>query len=68
LTLGVFWGVRSGIAAEIPPIALKELEARYAAKRNRDYKLADGEGLYLLVRANGSKLWRRPSGSPLTAG
>lgn len=39
-------------------MALKELEARYATKRAKDYKLADGEGLYLLVRANGSKLWR----------
>ncbi len=39
-------------------MALKELEVRHAAKRAKDYKLADGEGLYLLVRANGSKLWR----------
>ena len=39
-------------------MALKELEARHAARRGKDYKLADGEGLYLLVRANGSKLWR----------
>lgn len=37
---------------------LKELEVRYATKRTKDYKLADGEGLYLLVRPNGSKLWR----------
>jgi len=27
-------------------------------KRSKDYKLTDGEGLYLLVRPNGSKLWR----------
>lgn len=39
-------------------MALKELEARYATKRAKDYKLADGGGLYLLVRPNGSKLWR----------
>jgi hypothetical protein len=39
-------------------MALKELEARYATKRAKDYKLFDGEGLYLLVRPNGSKLWR----------
>lgn len=39
-------------------MALKELEARYATKRSKDYKLADGGGLYLLVRPNGSKLWR----------
>lgn len=39
-------------------MALKELEVRYATKRSKDYKLADGGGLYLLVRPNGSKLWR----------
>lgn len=39
-------------------MALKELEARYATKRAKDYKLTDGGGLYLLVRPNGSKLWR----------
>ena len=39
-------------------MALKELEVRYAGLRQKDYKLADGEGLYVLVRPNGSKLWR----------
>jgi integrase len=39
-------------------MALKDLELRYAARRPKDYKLADGEGLHLLVRPNGSKLWR----------
>lgn len=39
-------------------MALKELEARYATKRAKDYKLFEGEGLYSLVRPNGSKLWR----------
>jgi hypothetical protein len=39
-------------------MALTDAEARYAAKRATDYKLADGEGLHLLVRPNGSKLWR----------
>ncbi|OHT22049.1 tyrosine-type recombinase/integrase [Edaphosphingomonas haloaromaticamans] len=39
-------------------MALKELEVRYATKRAKDYKLTDGEGLHLLVRPNGSKLWR----------
>ncbi|HEX7820135.1 MAG TPA: Arm DNA-binding domain-containing protein [Sphingobium sp.] len=37
---------------------LKELEVRYATKRSKDYKLADGGGLYLLARPNGSRLWR----------
>ncbi|WP_294138316.1 Arm DNA-binding domain-containing protein [Sphingomonas sp.] len=39
-------------------MAMKKLEARYVTKRARDYELPDGERLYLLVRASGSKLWR----------
>lgn len=30
-----------------------------AKPREKDYKLSDGEGLYLLVKPNGSKLWRQ---------
>ena len=37
---------------------LKELEVKYASKRQRPYKLSDGGGLHLLVQPNGSKLWR----------
>jgi hypothetical protein len=37
---------------------LKDLEVRHASPREKDYKLADGGGLHLLVRPNGSKLWR----------
>lgn len=39
-------------------MALKELDVKYASKRDRDYKLSDGGGLYVLIRTNGSKLWR----------
>src|SRR3546814_3160766 len=39
-------------------MALKELEVKYAAKRQRAYKLSDGGGLHLLVQPSGSKLWR----------
>ena len=39
-------------------MALKDLEVKYATKRQRPYKLSDGEGLHLLVQPNGSKLWR----------
>ena len=39
-------------------MAIKELEARNAAPKEKPFKLADGEGLYLLVQPNGSKLWR----------
>lgn len=37
---------------------LTELEAKYAKRRDRSYKLADGSGLFLAVQPNGSKLWR----------
>lgn len=39
-------------------MALKELEVKYATKRQRAYKLSDGGGLHLLVQPSGSKLWR----------
>ncbi|WP_235522861.1 tyrosine-type recombinase/integrase [Novosphingobium sp. Leaf2] len=38
-------------------MALKDSDVRDATKRAKDYKLADGGGLHLPVRPNGSKLW-----------
>lgn len=37
---------------------LTEIQARNSKPRERAYKLADGEGLFLFVQPNGSKLWR----------
>jgi integrase len=37
---------------------LNDTKIRNARPRERDYKLTDFDGLYLLVRKNGSKLWR----------
>ena len=37
---------------------LTETRAKYAKPRERAYKLADSEGLFLLVQPNGTKLWR----------
>lgn len=37
---------------------LTEIQARKSQPRERPYKLFDGEGLFLLVKPNGSKLWR----------
>lgn len=39
-------------------MSLTELQAKNAKPRERAYKLADGEGLFLLVQPNGAKLWR----------
>lgn len=46
-------------AGKIPPMhTLFATTVASAKSRDRDYKLSDGRGLYLLVRPNGSKLWR----------
>lgn len=37
---------------------LTDLEIKNAAPRDKQYKLADGGGLFLLVHPNGSKYWR----------
>jgi integrase len=39
-------------------VPLTNLQIRTAAARDRDYKLSDGLGLYLLVSATGCKSWR----------
>ena len=39
-------------------MALTDLQLRQAAPREREFKISDGGGLYILVRPNGSKLWR----------
>lgn len=37
---------------------LSELQVKKAKPKDKDYKLADGSGLYLLVTTSGGKLWR----------
>ena len=37
---------------------LTELELRRAQIREKDYNLSDGDGLYFIVRKNGSKFFR----------
>ena len=39
-------------------MALTDLRIRQAVPADREYKLGGAGGLYLLVRPNGSKLWR----------
>lgn len=39
-------------------LPLSDLQWRSAKPRERDYKLFDGDGLFLLVKANGTKSWR----------
>ena len=40
-------------------MALSDLKIRKAKNREKPYKLADGGGLFLLVKPNGSKLWQQ---------
>lgn len=37
---------------------LTDIKIRKAEQRDKEYKLADGGGLYILIRPNGSKLWK----------
>jgi hypothetical protein len=39
-------------------MALTDVAIRNAKPKDRPYKVADSQGLYLLVNPNGSKLWR----------
>jgi integrase len=40
------------------PVSLSDARARNAKPKTTPYKLADGEGLFLLIMPNGSKYWR----------
>ncbi|WP_312916136.1 tyrosine-type recombinase/integrase [Stutzerimonas kunmingensis] len=52
------------MARTVTPLTDSKCDA--ARPRDKDYKLFDGSGLFLLVKANGSKVWRfkfkRPDG------
>lgn len=59
--LGGLWGDLLFGLEEVPPSPQVKLNARQvdAAKpKDKPYKLADGGGLYLLIKPNGGKYWR----------
>ena len=39
-------------------VPLSDVQAKNAKSKEKDYKLSDGQGLYLLVTTTGGKLWR----------
>ena len=45
---------------------LSDLKIRNAKVKEKDYQLGDIEGLYLLIKKNGSKLWQVRFTSPTT--
>ena len=42
----------------MPENLLTDLKVRSAKSTDRDWKLSDGGGLFLLVKPTGGKLWR----------
>ena len=40
------------------PVPLSDAKVRNAKPRTKPYKIADGEGLFLLITPSGSKYWR----------
>ena len=44
----------------MPKIAtpLTDTKIKTSKQKEKDYKLSDGQGLFLLVKTNGTKLWR----------
>ncbi len=40
------------------PVSLSDAKARNSKPKERPYKIADGEGLFLLIMPSGSKYWR----------
>ncbi|MDF7670136.1 integrase domain-containing protein [Orbaceae bacterium ESL0721] len=45
---------------------LSDTQIKTAKPNNKDYSLSDGNGLYLLIKSNGSKIWRFNYYHPLT--
>lgn len=45
---------------------LTDTEIKKAKPKEKDYSLTDGQGLYLLIKANGAKLWRFNYYKPFT--
>jgi integrase len=39
-------------------VPLSDVQVRNAKPKEKDYKLSDGQGIYLLITATGGKLWR----------
>ena len=43
---------------EVPQVKLNARQVDAAKPKDKPYKLADGGGLYLLIKPNGGKYWR----------
>lgn len=45
---------------------LTDTQIKTAKSQDKDYSLSDGNGLYLLIKSNGSKIWRFNYYRPIT--
>lgn len=48
------------------PMPLTDTAVRAAKPRDKPYKLSDGDGMHLLVRTNGARLWQLEYRRPIT--
>lgn len=55
---GTFDGISGSIRKCTVKMTLVNSHIKEAKPRDTDYKLADGGGMYLLIKKNGSKYWR----------
>ncbi len=57
---GILFELFYGYRNEMPKIAkpLTDMQIKQAKPKDKPYKLSDGEGLYLLIKIDGAKLWR----------
>ena len=57
------WGTERGCQRHmqevVPHMALTDLKVRKAKAEAKPYKMYDSLGLFVLVKPNGSKLWRQ---------
>ena len=44
------------MARQVTPLTASRLQN--AKPKNKEYKLSDGQGLYILIKPSGGKLWR----------
>ena len=57
------WGYHTGVStasqeSDTPRMALTDIKLRNLKTKDKPYKVADFDGLHVLVKPNGSKLWR----------
>lgn len=53
----MFWG-RAGASGECSRMPLSDAKIRSLRSQERDFKVGDFDGLYLLVKKTGSRSWR----------